>query len=218
MVKYLLHCILTLIYPDRYTCLICNQYSLNNCICRECNKKLEIINQDFRMKSGNESYRCFSVFKYSGEVTDIIKKLKYGNKFSLVPFLGEYMTELIRSKNIDFDIITFVPMTSRRKKHRGFNQAQLLAEEVGKRINKPVDKILKKEKNTKDQIGLNDEERWKNVSKCFQLNGNVDVKDKVILLIDDVITTGATTINCGEILKKHGAKEIYILTVAKSIV
>ncbi len=101
-------------------------------------------------------------------------------------------------------------------KKRGYNQSEYLAKIISKNINVPIAHCLKKYMNTKDQIGLNGLERWLNVENSFKVYNEKCIKNKKVLLIDDVLTTGATSFYCANELKKRGAKEIFILTAAKS--
>ena len=122
----------------------------------------------------------------------------------------------VQGENFDFDIITFIPATKDSMKKRGYNQSELLAKHIGKNMNIDVKGYLSKIKETKDQIGLTEEMRWLNSMNSFSLKNQYPLKGKNVLLVDDVITTGATAFSCAKEIKKGGAKNVIILTAAKS--
>ena len=99
---------------------------------------------------------------------------------------------------------------------RGYNPPQILAWELSKKFDKPfIPNLLIKKKITKNQVGLTKKERKKNILGSFELNKNFNVQDKVILLVDDVITTGATSGECTKILKKGQAGNVKLVTIAR---
>ena len=121
-------------------------------------------------------------------------------------------------ENIDY--ITFVPIGSKRRKERGFNQAEELAFEIGKLTNIPVVDALDKIGNERHQAGLSQKERQENLSGSFKLRELANtIKGKYILLIDDVFTTGATLSECAKVLKsdkKNKPNKVFCYTFAKT--
>jgi ComF family protein len=115
------------------------------------------------------------------------------------------------------DALVPVPLHPKRKKRRGFNQAQAIAEELEKIKGIQVAKgILVKVKNVPAQTSLEAEDREKNVIGAFRVSKKVHAKGKRLLLIDDVYTTGATIRECSRVLKKAGAKEVKAITIAQA--
>ncbi|MBS5824999.1 MAG: ComF family protein [Clostridium argentinense] len=218
ILKYLLHCISLVIYPTKEQCIICKSYTKDKIICNNCENKIKFINKSFYIIKGNRRYKCYIVSKYDDVVKKLVLSLKYSNNYLAAELLGNYIGDLVEKEKLKVDIITFVPISKKVRKKRGYNQAKLLAEAVSSKINKPCLDLLEKFKETKDQIGLDKEERWSNVCNCFKFNEKLCIEGKNILLIDDVITTGATAINCVNLLKKSGAGKVYILTASKSVV
>ncbi len=147
---------------------------------------------------------------------ELILNLKYKSDFKSGEVIANLMYKRLKQINISADIITFVPSSKKSYKKRGYNQSEYLARLISKNINIPVAYCLKKDINSKDQIGLNGIERWLNVRDSFKVYNKDYIKNKKIILIDDVLTTGATSFYCANELKKNGAKEIFILTAAKS--
>ena len=114
------------------------------------------------------------------------------------------------------DIIIPVPLHWRRKLKRMYNQADVLGELLAKKLNKSYrSNLLIRRKNTHTQENKTLQERLKNVRNAFQINKHLVIEGKSILIIDDVLTTGATMNACAKELKKNGAKAVYVLTIAQ---
>lgn len=115
------------------------------------------------------------------------------------------------------DVIIPVPLHPKRKKKRGFNQAQAIAEGLARTKGIKLEEgVLVKVKNVLPQTFLEIEEREKNVSGAFSVVGNEKIKGKTVILVDDVYTTGATVRECSIVLKKAGAREVRALTLAQA--
>ncbi len=125
------------------------------------------------------------------------------------------MASIIKSDHLlkDADMIVPVPLFWWKNLRRGYNQAALLSEIISQECNIQVNNIIKRIENTKSQTKLDEQTRRKNVSDAFALTSN-GIKDKTFLLIDDVITTGATINECARVLKDAGAKEVYSCVAA----
>jgi ComF family protein len=109
------------------------------------------------------------------------------------------------------------PLHRRRALERGFNQAEILAQIIAKQFNLPLNsKVLRRRKNIKHQASLDRAGRLKNIQGCFQIKNPELIRGRKILLIDDVITTGATLNEQAELLKQNGAEKIWALVVAKN--
>lgn len=176
----------------------------SNHLCSECIKK----KQPFKIAR--------SIAEYNGVLLDAIHKLKYNAKTSLAKPLGLLMAEGLPLDN--YDIIVPVPLHKKRLKERGFNQSLLLAKEISKKRKIPIDYLnLKRIRWTEPQINLKGEERLKNVRGSFAVENARVFKNKNILLIDDVYTTGATVKECSKVLKKTGAKGVFVLTLARVV-
>lgn len=216
-IKKILYCLVQLIYSGDEQCVICSEYSEEGeALCTKCRKKLKRCTQSFYIGHNEEKYLVWSVFYYSNIVKELIIRLKYKSDFICGEILAKCMLELVKSNELQFDLISYVPMTKKALKKRGYNQSEFLASYLSRFLNIPVICNLIKTEDTKDQIGLNGEERWSNMEKCFEIKKNEIIKNKNILLVDDVITTGATAFHCAHKLKESGINNIYILTIAKS--
>lgn len=158
-------------------------------------------------------------FIYEGLIADAIHQLKYGKKTYLSHSLGPFMASLaegwIGRKS---GLITIpVPLHPKRLRERGFNQSLLLARQVAKALKLELDYLsLRRVRHTSPQMALGMKERHENVKEAFEVAGRKTFKDRAILLIDDVATTGTTLNECAKALTAAGASEVFCLTLAKA--
>jgi len=164
--------------------------------------------------------KIFSAASFQNKILkEAIHKFKYGYIKDLSQPLSILMLthlQIIEAKIDKSFVIIPVPMTDKKKRRRGFNQA----EEMGKIISEATSipllaNVLIKTKETLPQMELKKEERIENIKNCFEIKKNI--KDNVVLLIDDVYTTGSTMDECARILKQSGTKEVWGLTVAREV-
>lgn len=218
--KILYESIKETLYPTKGICFKCSEESDSNIsLCNRCILNLNYSNTVNEYILENQYIlKCYSVSFYSSVIKDMILKLKYKSNFEAGEALAYLMYNKLQKINSNIDFITYVPMFKKDEKKRGFNQSKYLAKEISKLANIEMRDFLIKTKNTKDQIGLSKEERNNNIKNCFQSIDKKMIKNKRILLIDDVITTGSTVVECVNMLKQANCKEIIVLTVAKSTV
>lgn len=148
-----------------------------------------------------------------GPVRQLIHELKYGGLTELARFLGEMLVSSAQYNELSGSVVIPVPLHLNRLASRGFNQAELLAREVAERLNLSCQLLLARSKDTTSQVYLTREQRLGNVRGAFVAKG--DVENKRILLIDDVITTGATLEECARALKQARARQVWALVVAR---
>ena len=216
-------------FPLSFTCDVCGIETFNCNICPDCLKNLTFNNKDTCPVCGRKTAlpeicleckakaptfkKAVSAFVYENNCIPLIYKFKNGSGY-----LKEYFTDLLSEevKNLPkFDLIVFVPMTQNAEYKRGYNQAELLAKSLSERIGVPVcGKVLTKVKDTPEQKNLSQKERAENLKGCFKIENKNDIKDKKLLLVDDVLTTGATANIIADKLLKAGAKQVYLATVA----
>ena len=113
-----------------------------------------------------------------------------------------------------FDFITWVPVSAKRKRKRGYDQAEIVAQSVGRELGIKPTRLLKKLRDNPAQSGLQSEQRRANVLGVYAFTGETDLRGKRILLIDDVFTTGSTAEECARVLKSADASEVHCATVA----
>jgi len=146
----------------------------------------------------------------------IMHAYKYDGKVQLAEPLSKLMTAVyVRHwRPADIDLVLPIPLHPARFRKRGFNQAYLLARSWGDVVKRD---ILERTRRTSPQTGLGRKERLKNVKGAFAVKSAAAVKDKHVLLVDDVYTTGATVKECARILKKSGAVQVDILTIGRAV-
>lgn len=150
---------------------------------------------------------------HTGKLQQAIQSLKYNNTPQLAQSLGQRLITVLQQKAWAVDAILPVPLFADRLQKRGYNQAYLLSQPIEKHFNIPVQQDwIQRYRDTNQQVGLNAHERRENVKDAFI--ASQEVTDKAVLLIDDVVTTGATLDECATALFEVGAKAIYGMTVS----
>jgi len=156
-----------------------------------------------------------AVWYYDEKVRGCIHRYKFGNARSYADCYGRLLAMKLSRQDIEFDILTWVPISFLRRLKRGYDQSQLLAEAVGRELGvKPV-RVLKKIRNNPPQSGFVGEARRRaNVLGAYRVTDPDMLKNKRVLLLDDVITTGATAGECARVILTVGAKEVHCGAVA----
>jgi ComF family protein len=158
---------------------------------------------------------AYSFGFYDGRLQHLVQLFKYGNLPTLAKPFGELLARAL-PRDTRFDLVVPMPMHWRRKLTRGYNQADLLARELCRRSGLPYRAAVKRTKATPPQAGLTGAKRRSNVAEAFQVRDPAAVKGRRILLIDDVLTTGASAGACARVLKSAGAGSVTVLTVARA--
>ncbi len=232
MFKWLKNFIKNNFFNTKWRCNICNvevfdgEYFCKSCykelpfndgaICDHCGRKvsqptLYCSTCKERLLSIDKSR---SVFVYDKAIKALIKKAKYDRKTYLIELFAKYMSFVYFKSYFNADYLCYIPMTKKALRKRGYNQSKILADNLSERINVPVINAISKVKDTTRQATLNRAERLKNLEGAFIVTDKKSIKDKVLVIIDDVTTTGATAENVAKILKRAGASKVYLLTVA----
>lgn len=206
---------------DKFLCENCfDAIKLNSApFCPVCRKRLAE-GKICRHSQQRFSYLLAAAGSYDDPVLkNLIHYYKYKSFKNLTPLLGELILNCF--KFLNFKLLNFIvvpiPLHPSRERKRGFNQAELLAGFVGQKLNLKITAALKRIKNVKPQAQLkNGEERIKNVEGCFKITNPESVKNKNIILIDDVFTSGATMNEAVKILKENGCRKIIALVLAKA--
>lgn len=210
--------VLNLIYPP--ACGICGKLD-DDFLCKKCYKILES-EAEFGIEQYTDEDKIFDqhlyIFKYEGIIRKIILKYKFQDKAYLyktfVNFLlkDEKFFQILKS----YDTIVPVPISKKRQKERGYNQSLLLAKGISNNIGlNLINNCLYKTKNIIEQSKLNKEDRLKNIQGVYELRNYQVLKNKKILLLDDIYTTGSTVSECCRILRKADLDKIGVLTIAK---
>ena len=223
---------LQLLFPRR--CPACDGIvrPMGEKLCTECMGSLKLLTPPWCMKCGkkvtgrkeycmdcsrkeHEFIRGRGLYEYESAALSIYR-FKYGGRQEYAPFYGEqaaeYLGDFVRS--IQPDGLVPIPLHKKRKRARGYNQAELLARAIGDKLGVPVySDFLSRDKNTEPLKYQNPEERQKNLKKAFNIRQN-DVKLEKVILIDDIYTTGCTMDEAARTLKSAGVKEIYFIARA----
>ncbi|MCX5699434.1 MAG: ComF family protein [Candidatus Omnitrophica bacterium] len=162
--------------------------------------------------------RAFSPCAYSGAIKKLIHEFKYSGKDYLGKPLGKLMQTFIRDYQLPIahlDFVIPIPLHKSRQREREFNQAEILSQEVAREFDKKaLTDALIRVKPTKTQTELTFQERCQNVKESFAVAKPELIKDTNLLLIDDVLTTGATSSEAAKCLKESGARKVLLLTLA----
>lgn len=191
-------------------------------LCQDCRAILEISRFHRPYSSQNLKDLYFALNYQSPLIKNLIQKFKYPPLVkelakSLAFLIIEHLQLLDNKPSFrDFKIIP-IPLEKRKLKRRGFNQAEEIGKELAKFFKIPlINNVLIKTKETLPQVELSEKEREDNIKGAFSYQQPALVKDKKILLVDDVYTTGSTMEEAAKVLKKAGAKEIIGLVVARA--
>lgn len=157
-----------------------------------------------------------AVWYYKDDVRRSLLRFKFYNARSYGAVYGKHLAmRLLKTQPEGFDVLTWIPISPLRRLKRSYDQVELIARAVGEELGIPAEKTLKKIRNTPPQSGIRDTAaRRANVLGAYQVISSQQVSGKKILLLDDIITTGATASECARTLLTAGAKEIFCAAVA----
>ncbi len=197
-----------------------------NTICDRCFSKIRHtsaarLQNEFEKKFGHKKiisdFFAPFVFETDRELQRVLHSFKYDKKFRTGIFLGNILALKLKEQkpHWQFDIILPIPLHQLKKAERGYNQSLFIAKGTEKIFNVNFsDQIVKRVRYTESQTQLNAKEREENISDAFRVRKNNIVAGKNILLLDDVITTGATISECGKTLLEAGANKVYAASIA----
>lgn len=223
--------LLDLFFPKR--CLGCGGFG--TFVCEVCEEQLPFLEDQYcavcnRLSVGGFTHeRCrtaltperfVSLFSYKDLGRALISSFKYDKVRALLPTLLLYINSFLDESGIELGevaLITFVPIHPLKFLERGFNQSEIIASQLARQRNLSMRPVLEKTRETTSQTKLKREERKENVVGSFRLDPKYksDMTNRDVLLVDDVFTTGSTLLECCKVLKRGGARFIYLLTLAK---
>ena len=209
----LLDGLLDLLFPKR--CAFCRRLTQNGArVCPKCLSTLPYTGPAAKQQLSRLD--CYSPLYYTNEVRSSLLRYKFGGLNAYAKAYGEFLSKCIDENAISCDYITWVPLSGRRLRSRGYDQARLLAEELAARMECSCVPMLRKKRNNKAQSTVgNAEKRRQNVKDVYEILPNLDIRGKHVLLVDDIVTTGATLSACAAELKRAGAGQITGLTLAR---
>ncbi len=228
MIKRFLQGVREALFPENFTCELCGVEIFEDRLCPDCARTVfhnDGVTCPVCGRRMDESELCADCKEHIPNYEKGVSALVYeGGAIALVgaykrgkAYLKRYFADLIEPllANLPaYDEIAYIPITKAKKRERGYNQSLLLAKELSKRTGKPVLHVLEKAKDTPEQKTLSRQERLNNLENCFRVTDRAACKGKSILLVDDVLTTGATVEAAAKKLKQAGAKAVYVACVA----
>lgn len=227
--------LLDILFPEDIKCIFCgdeisekNNYNA----CGKCLKNLPYNDKNICLACGVKMndladicFYCFHTyppykiarapFLYDYPISNLIQQFKFENAKYLFAPLGEFLIDTYKKNNYDCDLIIPVPLSKSRLKLRKYNQAEMLAMPLSKNFNLPIiNNAVVRIKDTNKQANLTHSQRRENLKNAFQLVDKKSIKNKNVLVVDDVMTTGETIKNLCYELHKGKPKNIYVLTLA----
>ena len=199
-------------------CGMCGEIN-ENYICNNCYENIKKIKKCVINEYNNRNFsKHLYIFRYEGIIRNKIIEYKFEDKGYLYKMFAKIILSDKKTCNFikKYDVIIPVPISKKRKKKRGYNQSELVANELAQKLNQDIwtDIIIKK-KDNKPQSELNKLERIKNVEDIYEINKPIEVKNKKVLLLDDINTTGSTVNEIARKLKQNQTQEIGVITLAK---
>ncbi len=229
--------VLDLIFPNNFKCIFCGcEISASNppYVCEKCSQTLPLIKGKICLRCGEpifsmsdycirckDNIRFFNLarapFLYEHPISTLIHGFKYRNQKYTFESLAKYLEQCYLENDYNADLIVPVPSSKKRLKERGYNQAELLSKQLSKLLGIKLETdVLIKVRHTPPQTTLNYFERQKNLFGSFAVENQEKIIGKNVLLVDDVLTTGATINHCSEVLKLSKAKRVFVLTLART--
>lgn len=197
-----------IVYSVKQQCHVCKKNVKHGMVHRSCKRETVL--------DGVLVMACYSKF-----IEDYLGDIKYEFYFAMIPDLVRIMnTQLIKNSYfqavVSNAVMTYVPLHSWRKRWRGFNQAEKIAAGLGKYWNVPVVRLLERKKRTKSQVGLSRKQRLRNVATAFDaVKSASEQKNTTVIIVDDVMTSGATLEGCAQVLRDQGIEQVFGLVFAR---
>ena len=212
----LLRALLDLLYPPK--CPFCGRILERgeDGMCAQCQQELPWTEGEGKTVEGCDA--CLSPLRYRDGVRDGMHRYKFGGGMGHAALFGQLMAQCLADRwTGTVDVITYVPLRPERKTRRGYDQAELLARRVGELTGLPVVPGLQKVRHTETQSLLRDAAaRRANVTGAYALLPGLDAAGKRVVLVEDIVTSGATLSECAALLRQAGAEEITALTLARA--
>jgi len=217
IISEILHKFLNLLFPPK--CVFCGKIldDPDEKWCDKCTESLPYID-NCGIQNGEYFDFCVSPLYYTGVVRRSVLNYKFRDASQYAGVYGIFLADCIkRCPDIAYDIITWVPLSARRERKRGYDQARILAEATASELDNTIIETLKKQRDVQAQSELGDKaERSINIGGAYEAVDYEVFTGKRILLIDDVITTGSTLDECAKVLLAAGAAGIICATLARS--
>lgn len=211
--KGIVEAVADLLFPPK--CVLCQELltEKGRRICTECETEAKVFShQPWKIPSVKN---WVALWQYTGVVRDSLVRYKFGNCRNYSSVYAGRLAQKIRQSDLKWDLITWVPVSTLRLWERGYDQVKLLALDVGRELDETPVKLLHKHRHNRRQSRLQGlAARQRNVQGVYRAVDPERIKGKRILLLEDIVTTGATVSECARTLKAAGAKEVCVACVA----
>jgi len=216
--KNIFSALVDLIFPPR--CVFCGTVvPPSTLVCEKCGREITCINvvKCIELPSVGKTVPCAVPYSYEGTIRQSIINFKFYGQTQFRGLYSEKMAEHMKISFSDyhFDAITSVPISAKRRKLRGYNQSELIARSTGKYLNLPYHEYLIKTEDNKEQHKLSEIQRQRNVKGVYKPKRESQIVGKNILLVDDIVTTGATLRECATVLFQSGASGVACAAIAE---
>ena len=213
----LLNALLDLLFPPK--CPFCGKVldQGEDGLCFACQRILPWVGED-EVRTVEFCDGCLSPLWYRDGARDGVHRYKFQNGRAHARLFGDLMAQCLQDRwEEPVDLITWVPLSKKRLRERGYDQARLLAQRMGEVTGLPVAAALAKTRNTRTQSRLGqDASRRANVLGAYACRPEVELAGKRVALVDDVVTSGATLAECAACLRAAGAASVVVLTLARA--
>lgn len=210
--------VLDLLFPPK--CPYCQQIleDPRATVCPDCQPRLPWLEGKAGERRIDFADGCFSPLAYRDAVPEAVHRYKFSRVRALGKPLAALMAQCLSDRLPEgADLITWAPLSRNRLRERGFDQAELLAREVGRLLSIPAAPALEKTRNTSPQSELEEESaRRANARGAYALLPGADLTGRRVVLVDDVVTSGSTLSECAALLRQAGAAEVWCLTLAQA--
>ncbi|MBQ9721547.1 MAG: ComF family protein [Oscillospiraceae bacterium] len=204
--------ILDLFFPPK--CVFCGKIGVHG-VCPGCERTLP--QMDNPLREGGGYGKCAVPLRYEGQVREALLRFKFHGAQSAAEGLGQLLAQCVAEElSGEFERITWAPVSDKRRKKRGYDQARLLAEATAKVWDEKPVQLLRKRRDNAPQSGLDAPERRGNVIGVYEAVQPELIQNARILLIDDIITTGSTLGECARVLREAGAAGVVCACVASA--
>ena len=202
-----------LFFPTR--CVFCRRLSRRGApVCPACAARYPDVPGPSRIRR-LAGFDCLAPLWYTGRTRDALLRYKFRDRSGYAPVFGKFMRKCLDENGISCDSITWVPLSARRLRARGYDQARLLAEAIAE--GRPCEALLEKVRDTPAQSGLRGREaRRKNAAGAYRALDPARIAGKRVLLVDDIVTTGETLRECVRVLKAAGAASVTAVAAAQT--
>lgn len=209
--------VLDLLYPPR--CTFCRRLlhdgDIESGVCRECRKILPYVPYGSQRRDVRNVELCVAPMYYEGSVRDSLLRYKFNGLTAYGRIYADFIAKSIDENQISCDIITWVPLSRRRLRKRGYDQARIIAEQLSAELGLPCVKLLDKNVDNPPQSGTGDAQaRRANAAGVYSFRGAERISGLSVLLIDDIVTTGSTLAECAKVLRAAGCSAVYAAAAA----